>query len=121
MFCHYCGLLGHDIRHCAGHYATSKNGKEVVCQYGDWLKALGAHNGSPSKRKPNQSTPLYSLAAVAVANSTNPTKGGSHEKGRCVNQGTVTNLYVVTNLREGEDRAITASYLIIRNLFRSCT
>ena len=53
MFCHYCGLLGHDIQHCAGHYATSKNRREVVCQYGDWLKALGIRNGSPSKRKPN--------------------------------------------------------------------
>ncbi|XP_075637005.1 uncharacterized protein LOC142609318 [Castanea sativa] len=53
MLCHYCSLLGHDIRHCANHYAVSKNGKEVVCQYGDWLKALGTRNGSSSKRKPN--------------------------------------------------------------------
>lgn len=29
MLCHYYGLLGHDTRHCAGHYAASKNGKEV--------------------------------------------------------------------------------------------
>ena len=117
MFCHYCDLLGHDIRHCASHYAMLKNGKEVVCQYGDWLKALGARNGSLSKRKPNQSaptdeavkemkkgtgspTPPYSLVAAVVANSTNPTEGVSHEKGKCVNQGTVTNLQVVTNLRE---------------------
>lgn len=50
MFCHCCGLLRHDIRHCAGHYAALKNGKEVVCQYGDWLKAVGVRYVSPSKK-----------------------------------------------------------------------
>ena len=29
MFCHFCGLLGHDIQHCAGHYATEKGNEEV--------------------------------------------------------------------------------------------
>ena len=72
MFCHYCGLLGHDIRHCVGHYATSKNGKEVVCQYGNWLKALGAHNGSPSKRKPNQSTPIDEAFGVMKKSTGSP-------------------------------------------------
>ena len=35
ILCHYCGLLGHDVRHCAGFFATSKNGGEVDCQYGE--------------------------------------------------------------------------------------
>lgn len=51
MLCHFYRLLGHDIQHYAGHYAASKNGKEVVCQYGDWLKAMGIRYGSPSKKK----------------------------------------------------------------------
>lgn len=41
MFSNFCGLLGHDLRHCATHFALTKNGGEVVCQYGDWLNAIG--------------------------------------------------------------------------------
>ena len=29
MFCHYCGLLGHDIKHCANYFVLMKSGKEV--------------------------------------------------------------------------------------------
>ncbi|KAK7822602.1 hypothetical protein CFP56_036285 [Quercus suber] len=29
MFCHYCGLLGHDVRHCASFFAASKSRGEV--------------------------------------------------------------------------------------------
>ncbi|XP_050264228.1 uncharacterized protein At4g02000-like [Quercus robur] len=35
LFCHYCGLLGHDLRHCASYNATSKNSGDMMCQYGD--------------------------------------------------------------------------------------
>ena len=41
VFCHFYGLIGHDLRHCASHYAIEKNGGDVEYQYGDWLKALG--------------------------------------------------------------------------------
>lgn len=41
IFCHYCRLLGHDLRHCASHYAVEKNGGEIEYQYGDWLKVDG--------------------------------------------------------------------------------
>ncbi|XP_075640324.1 uncharacterized protein At4g02000-like [Castanea sativa] len=41
MFCHFCGIMGHDIKNYAQHYASRKNGREEVCQYGDWLKATG--------------------------------------------------------------------------------
>ena len=43
MFCHCCGLLGHDLRHCASHFAEEKKGGGVEYQYEDWLKALGSH------------------------------------------------------------------------------
>lgn len=41
MFCHYCGMLGHDVKHCASHFAVVKNGGEVNYQYGDFLRAMG--------------------------------------------------------------------------------
>ena len=41
MFCHYCGLLGHDIKHCAIYFGLMKSRKEVQLQYGEWLKASG--------------------------------------------------------------------------------
>ena len=45
LFCHYCGLLGHDVKHCASHFAIIQNGGEVDYQYGDYLRAMeGVHD-----------------------------------------------------------------------------
>ena len=41
IFCHYCGILGHDMKHCVAHYAVEKNGGSVEYQYGDFLRATG--------------------------------------------------------------------------------
>ena len=41
MFCHFCGILGHDLKHYAAHYAMEKNGGSMEYQYGDFLKAVG--------------------------------------------------------------------------------
>ena len=49
LFCHYYGLLGHDLKHCAAYFGATKNEEEVRCQYGDWLKALGGRNRSPPR------------------------------------------------------------------------
>ena len=50
LFCHYCGLLGHDVKHCASHFAVSRNGGEVDYQYGESLRALGGRSCSfPSR------------------------------------------------------------------------
>ena len=46
MFCHYCGLLRHDLRHCASYFTRTKNGKEVSFQCGEWLKASEGRMGS---------------------------------------------------------------------------
>ena len=54
IFCHYCGLLGHNLKHCTSHFATTKNGGEVICQYGDWLKASRGRPWSPSKHEPKR-------------------------------------------------------------------
>ena len=40
IFCYFFGLVGHDVRHCANHFAVEKNGGEVDYQYCEWLKAL---------------------------------------------------------------------------------
>ena len=50
LFCHYCGLLGHDVKHCASHFAISRNGGEVDYQYGESLRALGGWPCSFSSR-----------------------------------------------------------------------
>ena len=41
MFHHFCGILGHDLKHCVAHYAVEKNGGSMEYQYGDFLKAVG--------------------------------------------------------------------------------
>lgn len=51
LFCHFCGLLGHDLKHCAPYFAATKNDEEVICQYGDWLNATGGWTRSPPRRK----------------------------------------------------------------------
>ena len=50
LFCHPCGLLGHDLKHCAAYFSATKKEGEISCQYGDWLKALGGRNRSPPCR-----------------------------------------------------------------------
>ena len=50
MHCHYCGMLGHDLKHCASYFAATKQGEKVVCQYGEWLRASGGR-ARPSSRQ----------------------------------------------------------------------
>ena len=49
IFCHYCGLLGHDLCYCANYFSKTKTGIAVECGYGDWLKATGGRARSPQK------------------------------------------------------------------------
>lgn len=50
LFCHHCGLLGHDLKHCAQYFALTKDGRDVACQYGEWMKASGSWFRSPNRR-----------------------------------------------------------------------
>lgn len=50
IFCHYCGLLGHDLCHCASHYAMEKNGGQIEYQYGDWLNVFDGRLRSPPRK-----------------------------------------------------------------------
>ena len=43
MFCHYCGILGHNLKHYAAHYAVEKNGGSMEYQYEYFLRAIGGH------------------------------------------------------------------------------
>ena len=49
MFFHYCGMLGHDLRHCATHFTVEKNGGKMEHQYGDWFKAVRGRQRTPSR------------------------------------------------------------------------
>ena len=51
VFCHFCGLLGHDLRHCAQYFCHTKDGKVVHCCYGEWLKAVGGRARLPLRRE----------------------------------------------------------------------
>ena len=55
LFCHFCGMLGHDVKHCASHFALTQNGGEVEFQYGESLHAMGGRPRSFSPRKPSAS------------------------------------------------------------------
>ena len=63
LFCHFCGLMGHDLKHCAEHFAMGKTGGEVEYQYGEWLKAAGGRarslprTGSAKNHQPNHENP----------------------------------------------------------------
>ena len=67
LFCHFCGLMGHDLKHCAEHFAMGKTGGEVVYQYGEWLKATGGRARSPQRtgsvknHQPNHESPTEPL------------------------------------------------------------
>ena len=41
LFCHFYGMLGHDLKHCTVHYAAEKQGGSVKYPYGEFLKATG--------------------------------------------------------------------------------
>ena len=53
MFCHFCGILGHDLKHCAAHYAVEKQGGQVEYQYGDFLNAAGSRPRAPTSKNTN--------------------------------------------------------------------
>lgn len=41
IFCHYCGILWHDLKHYVAHYTAEKNGGSGEYQYGVSLRATG--------------------------------------------------------------------------------
>lgn len=50
IFCHFCGLLRHDLCHYASHFLATRRGGDVEFQYGDWLKATrGRYRSSPKR------------------------------------------------------------------------
>ena len=55
---YFCGILGHDLPHCASHYAVERHGGEVSYQYGEWLKATGGRQRSPIRRSTAEPSPV---------------------------------------------------------------
>ena len=71
MFCHYYGILGHDLRHCPTHFAASKETDNVEYQYGEWLKADSGRSKSlprRSKENPMRSEPVGSTNTPTTKN-----------------------------------------------------
>ena len=98
LFCHFYGFLGHDLKHCAEYFALSKDGGEVVCLYGDWLRSSSgrphspprmgsARNQSPSSEgtaeaQNDMGSSLVKSAAEMTHNKENPIGGDVHAKGK---------------------------------------
>ena len=59
LFCHYCGMLGHNVKHCASHFAIIQNRREIEYQYGDSLRAM---RGRPRSFSPRQTSASASAA-----------------------------------------------------------
>ena len=94
MFCHYCGLLGHDIKHCANYFGLMKSGKEVQLQYKEWLKASGGRQlveqtkfgrGNTMPEKENIQSEGLGKAAAEEVDHANPSATEIHEKGKSDN------------------------------------
>ena len=66
LFCYYCGVLGHDLRHCLEHYAASKKTKPVKYQYEDWLKADNGRSRSPPRRDKDDTRGVESMGSTDV-------------------------------------------------------
>ena len=69
FFCHYYGVLGHDIRHCSVHFEASKKDTLVEYQYGDWLKVDNGRSKSPprwGKDSPMKSKPTGRIDVTAT-------------------------------------------------------
>ena len=75
LFCHFYGLLDHDLKHCAPYFATAKNDGEVTCQYEDWLKATEGRACSPPRRKYEREE-----AGVEVDSQTDRSRQVRHEE-----------------------------------------
>ncbi|KAL0015047.1 hypothetical protein SO802_002116 [Lithocarpus litseifolius] len=56
IFCPFCGVLGHDLKHCPTRYEELKKSATMDYQYGDWLKASNGRNRSSPRRR-NASPP----------------------------------------------------------------
>jgi len=124
IFCHYCGILGHDLRHCAAHYAVEKKGDRIEYQYGDFLRAVGGRprvssskvsgqmagteeeTGSAAEKSPKQGIQGVSMsttAAIARTNDVgNPSAVGNPSKvinSEAVISGTVVEITLSNNER----------------------
>ena len=112
LFCHFCGLLGHDLKHCAEYYARSKNGGEVLCQYGEWMKSVGSWSRSPVRMGSNKHSGdrtegragevnLKRAAAVEEKNQANPTVTNGYGFGKGVNSGDSPDFVEKDSVTEG--------------------
>ena len=120
LFCHFCGLMGHDLKHCAEHFAMGKTGGEVEYQYGKWLKAAGGRarspprTGSAKNHQPNHENPTEAQtenrgnpvrwAAEEEADGSLATVGTLHVNGKDENPGMFPNITDVAPVTDGTSK-----------------
>ena len=120
LFCHFCGLMGHDLKHCAEHFAMGKTGGEVVYQYGEWLKAAGGRARSPQRtgsvknHQPNHESPTEPLtenrgspvrrAAKEEADVSIDTTGTLNVNGKDENPGMFPDIMDVAHVTDGTSK-----------------
>ncbi|KAH7845606.1 hypothetical protein Vadar_004013 [Vaccinium darrowii] len=75
IFCHYCGVVGHDDKVCMEKYNDSKGGQVKENQYGAWLKA------SPVKAPPHRPSEDKSDFSPEMSSSEKAGKGRSENQG----------------------------------------
>ena len=79
LFCHFCGMLGHDVRNCAEHVVAATIGGSIDYQYRDFLKAMGGRaRGGSLERKTGGGGAEYGTEGGGESTSTGSyrSKGG---------------------------------------------
>lgn len=75
LFCHYCVMIGHDIKHCTAHFVVIQNGGKVDYQYGDSLRAMEGRPSSFSPRHTYDSVGAAKEQTSGESTNYNPMQG----------------------------------------------
>ena len=121
MFYHFCRVLGHDLKQCAKHFALRKNRRELVCQYGDCLKANVGRNRSPSWKTATNSEhqhgdidkDMSEATAVKKLRSAKPTKSSNCALNDKVNHGIEADLVQELNVMDGTNMECISMYKLV--------
>lgn len=135
IICHYCGILGHDLKHYATHYAMEKNGGSVEYQYGDFLRATGGGAGTlASQYTSNKSSSaegsgsmklfdpmVHCMRKMAVTREENLGNPREEDKDDIVNSGSETGIMHTgwvdhANVKEIDSEVVCSSPIIMPTL-----
>ena len=122
MFCHWCGIMGHDLKHCAQHFTVTNNGDSVKSTGGrpwslsrkDTIHKNTTQGNEEADRRRNNTNEWRGVAEDDNRCSTNPKESNSSEKGKSKELGgnpdfaeqLITNL-AVTDLENSNSNVLT--------------